>query len=476
VLLYTEGFGNPRKFGRIARRVSRRKPIVAVKTGRGTPDDLAADALYQQAGVIRVDTVRELFDVGRVLVSQPLPEGNRVAVVANSRSPAILALDGLNAHGLTAASFGVDTIAELEHHLSAEVQVSNPLDLRFRSSPSDYRVALEAVWADDGVDAVLAIYAPPMVTSRHDVAGAIVEAVAATTKPVVAVTLGRDDGPLQPGTSIPAFAFPEPAAATLGKISRYAAWRRRPEGVVPDLEGLDVDAVREMVAHALAVRPQGTLLPLPVTEALLGAYGIAVAPARAVVSLDAAVVAADDLGYPVALKAAGLTRLARSESGGVALDLQDAAEVAGSYERMAAALGPAMAEAIVQRMVPGGVETCATVEGHPAFGPVVTFGLGGAFADAIADRPARSLPLTDLDAEELVASSRAVEALGALGADVTAVRGLLIRLGRLVDDVPELHRVRLNPILVSPRGAWVLDATVHVAPVDAVVDPIRTLV
>jgi hypothetical protein len=127
-------------------------------------------------------------------------------------------------------------------------------------------------------------------------------------------------------------------------------------------------------------------------------------------------------------------------------------------------------------MVPGGVETCATVEGHPAFGPVVTFGLGGAFADAIADRPARSLPLTDLDAEELVASSRAVEALGALGADVTAVRGLLIRLGRLVDDVPELHRVRLNPILVSPGGAWVLDATVHVAPVDAAVDPIRTLV
>ncbi len=475
VLLYTEGFGNPRKFGRIARRVSRRKPIVAVKAGRGNPDDAAGDAVYQQAGVIRVDTVRELFDVGRVLVGQPLPAGNRVAVVTNARSPATLALDGLEAAGLVPAILGVDTATELAHHLSAEVMVTNPLDLTFRSVPADYRVALEVVLADPGVDAVLAIYAPPLVVARHDVASAIVGVAHGTGKPVLTVTLGLDDGPLLPGSSVPAFAFPEPAASTLGRVVRYAAWRARAEGVVPQLDRVDAEAARGIVEHALGVRPSGTLLPLAVSQELLATYGIAVAPAVAVTSLEGALAAADELGYPVALKAAGLVRLVRSESGGVALDVQDAVELAGTYERMRASLGAAMAEAVVQRMVPGGVETCATVEAHPAFGPVVSFGLGGAFADAIADRPARSLPLTDVDADELVASSRAASALTALGVDHAALRDVLLRLGQLADDRPEIVKARLNPVLASPTGAWVVDAEVHVGPSAAAVDPIRTL-
>ena len=175
-------------------------------------------------------------------------------------------------------------------------------------------------------------------------------------------------------------------------------------------------------------------------------------------------------------KAAGLVRLARSESGGVALDVQSAEQLRGAYERMTAALGPAMAEAVVQRMVPGGVETCVAVEAHPAFGPVVSFGLGGAFADMIADRPARSLPLTDLDAAELVSSSRAAEALAALGVDVVAVEDLLLRVGLLADDVPELHHARLNPVLVSPGGTWVLEAELRVAPLPSQpVDPVRSL-
>jgi acyl-CoA synthetase (NDP forming)/RimJ/RimL family protein N-acetyltransferase len=464
VLLYTEGFGNPRKFGRIARRVSRRKPIVAVKAGRGTGDDVAADALYQQAGVIRVDTVRELFDVGRVLACQPLPTGRRVAIVTNSRSPAVLALDGLEASGLVAATLSVDSRAELEHALLADARVSNPVDLTFRGVPADYRLALEVVLADPGVDAVLVIDAPPVITVRHDVAATVAAVAEHAEKPVLAVMLGRDDGPLLPGSTVPTFAFPEPAAAVLGRLARYAAWRKRPEGVVPDLRAIDDVAGRAIVEHALEARPDGTLLPLGPTHELLVAYGIASAPARAVTSLDVALAAAEEVGYPVALKAAGLPRLARSESGGVALDVQDAAELRGAYERMRASLGRAMAEAVVQHMAPGGVELCATIETHPAFGPIITFGLGGAFADAIADRPARSLPLTDLDAEELVAASRAAEAIEALGADRAAVVDLLLRLGVLADDLPAIHQARLNPILVSPAGAWVLESQIHVRP------------
>jgi acyl-CoA synthetase (NDP forming)/RimJ/RimL family protein N-acetyltransferase len=475
VLLYTESFGNPRKFGRIARRVSRRKPIVAVKAGLGTPEDVAADALYQQAGVIRVDTVRRLFDVGRVLDGQPLPKGGRVAVVANADSPAALALDAVRAAGLAPAELSESTRDSIAAVLPPGATIGSGIDLTHRAGPRLYRDVLRRVLDDPGVDVVLAIYAPPIASVIEDVARAITDVADGSGVPVVAVTLGREDGPLAPGSAVPSFGFPEPAADAIGRIVRYARWRRRPEGDVPELDGIDVDAAAAVVRHALEIRPGGTLLPLVAAGELLASHRIPMGAARAVTSLDAALAAAEELGYPVALKAGGLEHLARSESGGVALDLPGANELQGSYQRMTAVLGPAMAEAVVQRMVPGGVETIVTVQSHPSFGPVVAFGLGGAFADAIADRPARSLPLTDLDANELVASSRAAEALAALGANTAAVEDLLIRVGLLVDAVPEISRVRLNPVLVSPDAAWVIDARIHVAPATRRTDDVRRL-
>jgi acyl-CoA synthetase (NDP forming)/RimJ/RimL family protein N-acetyltransferase len=477
VLLYTESFGNPRKFGRIARRVSRRKPIVAVKSGRRTKEDLAAEALYHQAGVIRVDTVQELFDTGRVLAGQPLPAGDRVAVVSNAASPARLALDGLVAADLRPAPLTGDTVAELLAIVPAQTTVGEYVDLTHRAVPADYRAVLTTVLHDHAVDAVLVVYAPPILDALEAVAATIEEVAAATDKPVVAVVLGRDDGPLVPGGRVSAFTFPEPAAAVLGRVARYAAWRARPEGVEPAFDDVDHDAVDRIVAHALEVRPTGTLLPVRVTADLLAAAGIRCGEARAVTSLEAAVAAAEEIGYPVALKAAGVARLARAESGGVALDVQDADELRGSYERMTAALGPAMAESVVQRMVPAGVETIVTVDSHPAFGPVVAFGLGGAFADAIGDQTNRALPLTDADVADLVAESRASGAMASLGADVVAVEELLLRVGLLVEQHPEIDRVRLNPVLVSAAGAWVVDAQVHVHPIaDELYDvPVRRL-
>jgi acyl-CoA synthetase (NDP forming)/GNAT superfamily N-acetyltransferase len=470
VLLYTESFGNPRKFGRIARRVSRRKPIVAVKADRTGSDDVAADALYQQAGVIRVETVHDLFDTGRVLLGQPLPAGRRVAVVANAASPATLTVDGLVANGLEPAVLSRDARDELATHLPVQAHIDTVVDLTYRAVPSDYRAALEAVLGERGVDAVVVVYAPPIVDDLESFADTITEVAAASNKPVLAVTLGRDDGPLTPGGPVPAFAFPEPACAALGRIVRYAAWRARPSGTPPAHDDDALAAARGIVDYALALRPDGTLLPLSVTASLLASHGIAFAEARAVVSLDAALDAADEIGYPVTLKAAGLERLARSESGGVALDLQSGDELAGAYRRMADALGLAMAEAVVQRMVPGGVETIVTVDVHPSFGPVVSFGLGGAFADAIGDRTVRSVPLTDVDAADLLASSRALGAIGAAGGDVAAVERLLLQVGLLADTVPEVVSMRLNPVLVSAAGAWVVDAKVHVAPVTSSFD------
>jgi len=467
VLLYTESFGNPRKFGRIARRVSRRKPIVAVKASRVLDDDEAADALYQRAGVIRVPTVRDLFDTGRVLASQPLMGGPAVAVVTNATSPAVLARDGLSSAGLTVARLGVDTINELSHQLPHQAVIGEAVDLTFRAEPADYQRALTAVVHDLGVDAVVVIYAPPILAALDEVADVVTRVAAEGGKPMVAVMLGRDDGPLAAASTVPAFSFPELAVEALGRVWRYSRWRARPEGSHPDLVDIDLPAARALVEHAVTVRPQGTLLPVSVTQELLATHGIAFAPARAVTSREDAVDAAKAVGFPVTVKAAGLARLARSESGGVALDLQSADEVAAAYDRMRAALGSGMAEAIVQHMVPAGVETIVSVEAHPSFGPVVSFGLGGAFADAIADRSSHSLPLTDLDAVDLVAQSRAAVALALAAADLAPLHDLLLRVGRLVDEVPEIERLRLNPVLVSAQGSCAVDAQIHVKPVPA---------
>jgi acyl-CoA synthetase (NDP forming) len=476
ILLYTESFGNPRKFGRVARRVSRRKPIVAVKAGE-PGDQVAVDALYAQAGVIRVGSVRELLHTARILECQPLPTGPRVAVVTNAASPAVLATDSLLAAGLQPAAMSADTRAELHAQLPGVAHLDGAVvDLTFRAVPADYRVAMDAVLADHGVDSVLVIHTPPLLDAIDDVAEAVNAAAQQHAKPVVAVSLGRDDGPLA-GGAVPAFSFPEPACAALGRITRYAAWRARPEAEPPSAEAIDLERARAVAEKALTLRPTGTLLPLVAARELLDAAGIAFAPAVAVTSAEAARQAAEDLGYPVTLKAAGLERLARSESGGVALDLQDEGELLGAYHRMQSALGEAMAEAMVQRMVPGGVETIVQVEAHPAFGPVVSFGLGGAFADEIADRTSRSLPLTTLDVAEMLSSSRALTALLATKADLMALERLVGRVGLLVDAVPEVARLRLNPVLASASGAWAVDVRIHVAPppVGPYDEPLRRL-
>jgi acyl-CoA synthetase (NDP forming)/GNAT superfamily N-acetyltransferase len=467
VLLYTESFGNPRRFGRIARRVSQRKPIVVVKANRADSSDVAAEALYQQAGVIRVDTVRGLFDVGRVLACQPLPNGSRVAVVANAEAPAVLAADGLEAAGLHVAELSEATRARLTANLPGCVTVGRAVDLTFRATADQYRMALNAVLAEDDVDAIIVVHAPPLAGAVDDVAAAIDETADAAGKPVLAVVLGQDDGPLDGHPRVPAFAFPESAAAVLGRVARDAAWGRRGRGpeVLPEL--VDLDAARRVVGGVLADSPGGALLGVADTMVLLDAAGVPFAPARTVRSVEEAVAAGDALGYPVGLKATGLTRRARSESGGVALDIQGADGLRTTYDRMVRALGVAMNEAVVQRMVPGGADTIVAVDNHPSFGPVVSFGLGGAFADAIGDRAVRALPLTDLDAEDLVRSSRAFRAIEMVGSDTGAIADVLCRVGYLVDNVPEIDGLVLNPLLVSPAGACVVDARVRVAPVVA---------
>jgi acyl-CoA synthetase (NDP forming) len=476
VLIYTESFGNPRKFSRIARRVSQRKPIVAVRAG-GSLDPIT-EALYEQAGVIRVRTVRELFDTARVLDGPPLPRGNRVMVVSNAVSPAILALDAARVEGLAAAELGVDVAEELLAPLPAGSTLeAGVLQLTYRAMPVDYGHAVRALLAADEVDALVVIFAPPLPDLAALPAAALLELEATLAKPVVTVMVGLDDGPLAEGSHIPVFAFPEPAVAALGRVARHVGRHRSSpidEPRRPD--GLDVAAAREIVEHALAVRPEGTALPLSTAEALLRSYGVSVSAGHTVTSTSAAADAAEALGYPVALKAAGIVRRGRSERAGVALDLHDAAEVRRAWVGMAEEMGAAaMVEVVVQTMAPPGVELRVAVESHHALGPVVTFGLGGVLADAIDDRVPRLVPFATGDAAAIIAASRASRAM-ADEATRDAVAELVERVACLADDLPELDTLLINPALASREGAWVVDVTAHVRPAPEPADAVRRLV
>ena len=386
--------------------MSRTKPIVAVKTGGGDADR-TVDALFRQTGVIPVSQLAELFDVARVLESQPLPSGARVAVLSNAHGALSLAQAAVAQWGLELAEIGSDALGHLAAALPTGASVTNPVDLTFGAEPSDYDVALRTVLAEDGVDSALVIFASPLPSRVEDIASVIVAAhVSYPEKPVLASVLGLGDRGLhgETASTVPAFAFPETAVATLARVHRAriveapprrrrsrcgrSRHRSRPGGRAGAAR-----TGREAVGHAPAMVGRGR--PARQLRSRRGA-------GDAVTSVEAAVDAADALGYPVALKATGMTRRGRSEAAGVALDLHDAQAVRAAYGRMQQSLGVGMAEALVQTMIEPGLETAVGIRHDTTFGPVVTFGLGGAFARAIADSATRVTPLTDRDAHDLV--------------------------------------------------------------------------
>ncbi len=493
VLLYLESFGNPRNFSRIARQVSLRKPIVAVKSGRslsveergeavvdaaGWPVEVSIDAMLRQTGVIRVETLEQVFDVCRLLVHQPLPEGRRVAVLSNAWSPAVLATDACAAAGLVLAGLAEETRELLASRLRPDASVDNPVELTIEAGPPEYGVAVRTLLTDPGVDAVLVLYAPPLRKQTVDVARAVSAVADHPSKPVVAAYLGLAPEPAEsPDTAggheaVPRFSFPEGAAQALGRVAEYAEWQRQPHGRVPEVDG--TEAAAELVDRLLdgVARPEERWLDADEAADLLATVGIESLAHRLVDDADAAVAGAAEIGYPVALKATGLERLAKTEAGGVALDVHGHDEVRSAYRRMVGQLGRAMRPALVQAMGPPGVECWVGVHQHPAFGSVVTFGPGALASQAVDQLAMRILPLTDADAGWLVSSSTVGAEIAALGRSaVAAAEQLLLRLAALADAVPEVALVRLNPVIVSASGTFLTDARIRLAPWDLVPEP-----
>jgi acetate---CoA ligase (ADP-forming) len=495
LLLYLESFGNPRRFARLARRISRQKPIVVVKSGRTragskaagshtaalAANDGAVDALLAQSGVIRADTLDEMFDVASCLDLQPLPQGRRMAILTNAGGPGILAADACDSAGLTLVEFSSDTRERLAAVLPAMASVGNPVDMIASAGPAEYTQTIATLLAAPEVDSLMVIFTPVDVTTADAILQAIRDGVTtarhagATSKPVVACVMAKPGRPVPleaNGERVPAFAFPENAVRALGRASAYAEWRAKPAGLLWGFDDIDTSAVRTICRGALARSDDGWLNQDEV-RGILSAYALPLAAGVLAQSPDEAATIAAQMGFPVVAKLSSRAIQHKTDIGAVRLNLQNAADVRRAFTDILnvakqAAPHAAVDSVLIQTMIPDGVEIMMGIAQDPVFGPLVAFGLGGVHVEILKDVRIRIAPLTDRDVDELIHGIKGFPLLqgyrGHPAADVDALRDLLLRLSRLADDVPEIAELDLNPVMVLAPGLGcrIADARIRV--------------
>ena len=489
IALYVESFGNPRNFARIARRVARQKPILAVKSGRAAAGaraaashtaalvaarDVSVDALLRQAGVIRTDTLRELLDTAALLAMQPIPAGRGVGILTNAGGPAIMCADACEAAGLEVPPLGARTRRRLERHLRAAAATRNPVDLLGDASAHDYGTALQAMAADDAVDAVIAIFVPPFVTPPDDVAAVLAETARdmPESKPVLAVFLGEEGAPpaLRDGAApVPCFAFPEDAALALARAAEHGRWLARPpSGPAPLAPQPDRERAAAALASGLAAG-DGWLSAEQVNE-LAASYGLPMIEPIPTASVAEVIRLAAAAGGPIALKAVAPGLVHKTEAGGVAVGLRGATAIRRAAARMRAdiaAAGFRLTGYLVQPMVPAGVEMHVGVGSDGPLGPLVACAAGGVAAELIDDVSVRLAPLEEGDAGEMVRELATFPLLdgyrGAPAVDVPALEDVVRRVGALAADHPAIAELDCNPVIVGPGGASIVDMRVRVA-------------
>jgi acetyl coenzyme A synthetase (ADP forming)-like protein len=505
VLLYLESFGNPRRFLEIARRVGRRKPIVAVKSGRTRAGiraasshtgslagaDSAVSAMCLQAGVIRTDTLEELFDVAMLLANQPVPHGNRVAILTNAGGPGIMASDALESRGLEVTPLTDTTVSALHAFLPPEASTRNPVDMIASATPANYEKAVQILLDDPNVDSLLIVYVQPTPTGTIEVARACVRAnEAAKTKrraagdklkPVISCFMGAHGVPeglrSLAEAHIPSYVFPESAAIALAHTVRYGEWLDTPEGAVPRFADVDRERAAAIVAAA-SQRARGatngaTWLDAGEVRDLLAVYGVRMPGSCLATTADEAVRAAREIGYPVVVKLVSDTITHKTDVGGVVLDLKQDEGVRSAFATIQKNLRDrgqpdAMSGVLVQSMVHAGVEVIVGITRDPSFGPLVMFGLGGVQVELLQDVVFRVTPLTDLDARQMVRGVRGAKLLdgyrGAPPGDIAALEEVLLRLSQLAGDHPAIQEMDLNPLRVMEpgHGCLALDARIGV--------------
>ena len=483
-LLYIESFSDPRRFSRVARRIGREMPIVVVKSGRSAAgeratsshtgallaaSDVTVDALFDQAGVIRTDSLAELLDVASLLENQPLPGGPRVGIVTNAGGPGIMCADACEAAGLEVPEIPPAVRDRLAALLPAEAGLLNPVDMIATATAEQYRATIRALGDWDGIDALIVIFIRPLLIRAADVAEAIRSAVQEMPRkiPVQAVFMSAQDQGGAAGSGVPTYQYPEDAARTLGKVMRHVTWRSRPSQEPPEFDDIRTEEAAAVIADAL--RGGGGWLGFDEAARLLQCYGIAIPKWRLVSTPEQAGQAADELGGPVVLKAQGPGLLHKTEMGAVRSGLIGNAEVARAAKEMDEAIARAGADRqdfIVQAMVDSGVELLVGVVHDATFGPVLACGAGGTQAELLKDVSVRICPIARDEASEMLRSLATFPLLtgfrGSPEVDLEALLELLLRVGALVDTHHEIAELDLNPVLAGPAGAIAVDLRIRV--------------
>lgn len=504
IALYLESFGNPRRFANLARRIGRRKPIIAVKAGRTkagsraagshtaalAASDTTVQALFHQTGVIRADTIDEMFDLSALLSAQPLPRGGRVAIVTNAGGPGILAADACEAAGLSVVRFSEFTRARLTALLPAVPSVGNPIDMIASAGPDEYERTIDTVLRAGETDALIILYTPVDPSGARAVIDAMgrgiisARAAGATGKPILAClmagdTLGRFEFN---GEQIPVYEFPENAARALGKVVSYARWRETPLGMPREFPDVSAKAARAICQSVVASRGQSWLTEEEMRR-VLAAFGVTLAPTAFARTREQAVESAEAMGFPVVAKLVSSRVTHKSDLGGVLLNLDDAEAVAAAFQslQMSARSHEVPFDGVlIQPMMSGGVETMIGVVHDRLFGPIIGFGMGGTDVEVLGDMHFRLAPLVGRDVHELITESRAGRLLaahrGKPAADTDALGDLLSRISALAQAVPEILELDLNPVIVKAagHGCHIVDARIRVFPNDVEGNPRRS--
>jgi acetyltransferase len=481
ILMYLESFGNAKRFMQICRRISKRKPLVVVKSGRTEAGaraatshtgalaarqglDLATDALLEQSGVIRVNTMEELFDMAMAFSKNPLPRGNRLGILTNAGGPAIMATDAASAHGLKMAEFSERTRNALRRLLPPEASVQNPVDMTGKSDRSKYEACARILLEDDGIDMLLVVYVPLMLINAMDIIQSLEQVRRQFPKPVVAVMMATDTFFTELNRDHPnhmaLYVFPESAVNALAALDRYRLWREKPVGELKHFEvrrGAAEDLIQEVRQHG---REQMTAEE---SLRLVGYYGIPVVESVPAATLEELERIARKLRYPVVLKAVAPDLIHKMDVGGVQVDIRDPEELLAAAQKMTDSVARHRGETagglgfIVQEYVRGGREVIVGITHDSNYGPVVMFGLGGIYVEMMKDVVFRVPPLTDLEAHDMIRQIRGYNLLrgvrGETPVDFDGLAEILQRFSQLAEDMPEVAEIEINPLLTFPRAA-----------------------
>ncbi len=483
VLMYLESFGNPREFPSIARRVTRSKPVITVKAGRTSAGaraasshtgsivgkDIATESLFEQCGVIRVGSMQEMLTLAAAFSNQPLPGGGRIAILTNAGGPGILVTDACVQLGLELAELSPKTRRALRKKLPAEASVSNPVDTTASGQPEHFGDALATLCADPGVDALIVLFVSPVMIDGLEVARNITRAVEGCSRPIMSCFMGKHraaEGIAElRSKGIPVFPFPEEAAYALAAMNRYRTYRSRPIGK-PKSFDVDRDEVAKILRRARRAKREA--LRDEEVEAVMKAYGFPVAPSRICRNAAEAIEFGSEVGYPIVLKAVSDEFSHKTDLGGVVVDLRSGDETAEAYRDLVQRMKVHDPKVRVraQKMITGGKEVILGVTDDPQFGPLLLFGLGGIYVEIMRDVSVRILPITDLDAREMIESTRGFPLLsgarGEKGVDLRLLEDCLLRLSQLISDFDGISELDLNPLIISPKGrlSAVVDARI----------------